>query len=156
MRVYLPATVATLAALARTGELGPAPLTGYAVTAALQETYADSDEEELEYLATTLAAEDSFRLVTQPQTAQAGDSANGAAPVARRVVVVVDLPDRQVTGFPEPLGAVEVADPVPHSAIAAFHLDDPDFALDPDDPDAAADQELLWYAAQELGDLVDP
>lgn len=152
MRVYLPATVATLAALARTGELGPAPLTGYAVTAALQETYADSDEEELEYLATTLAAEDSFRLVTQPPAAPA----EGAAPAARRVVVVADLPDRQVAHRPEPLGAVEVADPVPHSAIAAFHLDDPDFALDPADPEAAAEQELLWYAAQELGDLVDP
>ena len=149
MRVYLPATSATLADLARTGELGPAPLTGYAVTAAVQEAYADSDEEELEYLATTLAAEDSFQLVAKALAA-------GTGTAARRVVVVVDLPDRQVAGLQEPLGAVEVAGPVPHSAVAAFHLDDPDFALDPAEPEAAADQELLWYAAQELGDLVDP
>ena len=64
MRVYLPATLATLAELARTGELGPAPLRGYAVTGALKAAYADGDEEELEYFAMSLAAADSLELLS--------------------------------------------------------------------------------------------
>jgi len=145
MRVYFPATPAILADLARTGELGPAPLRGYAVTEAVREAYGESDEEELEYLATGLAAEDSFRLL-----------AAAAPPAARRVVIAAELPDGQVDESGEPLGAVTLGHVVPISAVAAFHVDDPDFAIDPDDPDGAADQELLWYAAQEIGDLLRP
>lgn len=147
MRVYLPSTLSALSGLARTGELGPAPLRGYAVTGALRDAYADSDDEELEYFATTLAAEDSFQLVTAPATPPTG---------ARRVVVAADLPDGEVTADPSALGAITLAGPVPRTAVAAFHVDDPDFAPDPADPEAAAEQELLWYAAQELGDLVEP
>ncbi|HEV2639716.1 MAG TPA: hypothetical protein VGX23_31580 [Actinocrinis sp.] len=146
MRVYLSATFAALADLARTGELGPAPLSGYAVTEALREAFDETDDEELEYFATTLAAEDSFRLVTEPS----------AAGPARRVVVVADLSDGQVAADLDPPGAVRLAGPVPRSAIASYHVDEPDFAADPKDPEAAADQELLWYAAQELGDLLEP
>lgn len=145
MRVYLPSTLSALAELARTGELGPAAPHGYAVTGALRDAYADSDDEELEYFATSLAAEDSFALVTAP----------GAGSPARRVVVVADLPDPQVTAAADVLGAVTPIGPVPRAAIAAFHLDDPDFVPDPADPEAAADQELLWYAAQELEDLIE-
>ena len=147
MRVYLPSTLSALSGLAKTGELGPAPLRGYAVTGALRDAYRESDDEELEYFATTLAAEDSFQLVT---------SASTPGQHARRVVVAADLPDGRITAEAEPLGAVTLAGPVPGNAIAAFHVDDPDVALDPADPEAAADQELLWYAAQELGDLVEP
>jgi hypothetical protein len=145
MRVYLPSTLSALAELARTGELGAVSLHGYAVTGALRDAYSESDDEELEYFATTLAAEDSFTL-----------AAATASPSARRVVVAAELPDAQVTAAAEPLGAVTLAGPVPRSAIAAFHVDDPEFKLDAGDPEAAADQELLWYAAQELGDLVEP
>ena len=145
MRVYLPATPAILADLARTGELGPAPLRGYAVTAAVQEEYSESDEEELEYLATSLAADDSFQLVKDL-----------ARPAARRVVIAAEVPDAQVKESGEVTGAVVLDLAVALAAVAAFHVDDPDFALDPADPEGAADQELLWYAAQELGDLLEP
>ena len=147
MRVYLPATTAILADLARTGELGPAPLRGYAVTEAVRKAYDESDEEELEYWATCLAAEDSFRLL-------AAGAADTIAP--RRVVIAAELADGLLTAAAEPLGAVSLADPVPLTRVAAFHLDDPAFTVDPDDPEGAADQELLWYAAQELGDLLRP
>src|ERR1035438_421630 len=56
MRVYLPATLPALADLLRTGEIGPVPLTGFAVTPALREWYASGDLEELEYVAMTHAA----------------------------------------------------------------------------------------------------
>jgi len=153
MRVYLPATTAILADLARTGELGPAPLRGYAVTEAVRKAYDESDEEELEYWATCLAAEDSLRLLA----AGAADTGPTAAPFApRRVVIAAELADGLLTAAAEPLGAVSLADPVPLTRVAAFHLDDPAFTVDPDDPEGAADQELLWYAAQELGDLLRP
>jgi hypothetical protein len=165
MRVYLPATPAILADLARSGEIGPAPVRGYAVTDAVREAYDDSDEEELEYLATGQAAEDSFRLAVAatpglvPGLAPgpASEVAPGAAPGSvRRVVIVAELSGARVEEVGDPLGAVVLAQAVPLSAVAAFHLDDPDFTLDPGDPEGAADQELLWYAAQELGDLVEP
>ena len=47
MRVYLPATTQTLREMVDTGELGPAPLTGFAVTPQLQAWYRDGDTEEL-------------------------------------------------------------------------------------------------------------
>jgi hypothetical protein len=150
MRVYLPATTATLADLARTGELGPAPLRGYAVTGAVREAYDKSDEEELEYWATCLAAEDSFRLLA---AGAADDDSTAARLAPRRVVIAAELADGLLTAA-EPLGAVTLAEALPLRAVAAFHLDDPAFSVDPGDPEGAADQELLWYAAQELGDLL--
>ena len=47
MRVYIPATLPILSELAKRGELGPGPLTGYGVTPALREWYVEGDEEEL-------------------------------------------------------------------------------------------------------------
>jgi len=50
MRVYLPATSRLLRRLADTGVLGPAPMTGFAVTPGLREHYLDDDVEELEQI----------------------------------------------------------------------------------------------------------
>ena len=55
-RVYLPATLAQLAVLRESGELPP-PGEAHAVTPALREWYAEGDEEELEYVAFTRAAQ---------------------------------------------------------------------------------------------------
>ena len=63
MRVYLPATLPALRELLDRGELGPPPLPAYAVTGALREWYAEGDDEELEYVALTLAARASVRLL---------------------------------------------------------------------------------------------
>lgn len=51
MRVYVPLTLSGLAAAHRAGEIGPGPLTAYAVTPALREWYVSDDIEELEYAA---------------------------------------------------------------------------------------------------------
>ena len=45
MRVYLPVTSTMLRELVDTGTVGPAPLTGFAVTPALREWYVDDDAE---------------------------------------------------------------------------------------------------------------
>ncbi|MFD0887998.1 DUF6912 family protein, partial [Streptosporangium algeriense] len=91
MRVYLPCTLPALARVATVGELGPAPLTGYAVTPALVEWYASGDTEELEYVALTEAARASLRMIAE-------DRADGLKVPARRVVIAAEVPDDEVNG----------------------------------------------------------
>ncbi|MBB5624611.1 hypothetical protein BJ981_000310 [Sphaerisporangium krabiense] len=168
MRVYLPCTLPGLARAAATGEVGPAPLTGYAVTPALIEWYVSGDTEELEYVALTDAARASLRML-------AADRADGVEVPARRVVVAAEVPDAAVTAGVdlEDRSRVRVPVTVPLSAVAAVHVDDteavPDiesavaavFAADGGDDDArfevdgAEAHELMWYATQEIPDLLD-
>jgi hypothetical protein len=164
VRVYLPATLPLLGALLRAGRFDP-PSQGHAVTAELREWYAEGDQEELEYVAFTRAAQAALYLLR----------ADPAAP-RRRVVVSVDLPPAQVTGSASAeLGdsEVRVAGPVPLSAVAALHCDAADAAeavsvaadsvveADSGDPDAqfavdaAEDYELQWYDVTELDKLVE-
>ncbi len=162
MRVYLPATLSTLACLLRAGEIGPAPVRGFAVTPALREWYASGDLEELEYVAMTHAGRASLRLL-------AGDP---AAP-RRRVVLAAEVPQGLVGhngGFDDPT-AVEIGAPVTVSQVVSGHVDEvlamTDIAeavaalpaADRGDDDAqfvvdgAEGHELLWYASQELAYL---
>ena len=102
MRVYLPATLSTLASLLRAGEISPAPVRGFAVTPALRESYASGDLEELEYVAMTHAGRASLRLL----------AADPDAP-RRRVVLAADIPDGLIAhngGFDDPT-MVEVGAP---------------------------------------------
>src|SRR5579875_471932 len=85
MRIYLPTTTTGLRELLVTGAVGPAPLTGFAVTPALREWYLDDDAEALEYAAFSEAARGSLRLL----------DADGSA-ARRRVVVAADVPDGSV------------------------------------------------------------
>ncbi|MEV4258575.1 hypothetical protein AB0J52_35920 [Spirillospora sp. NPDC049652] len=163
MRVYLPTTFAALARVLKDREAGPAPLTGYAVTPALREWYAAADIEELEYAAMASAARASLRLLADDPE---------AAP--RRVVLAAEVPDavvRQVNDEDEP-ARVEVSAAVPWKKIAAGHVDGAEAeadvraavaavpAADAGDDDAAfavdgaEGHELLWYATQELADLL--
>ncbi|MET9493177.1 hypothetical protein [Streptomyces sp. NPDC006552] len=168
MRVYVPLSLPRLAEAYRAGELGPAPFTAYAVTPALREWYLSDDIEELEYAALNRAALASLRLL-------AGEP--GAA--RRRVVVAVDVPDRAAavdpgSGLdPSALGEVSVRESVPLAKAAAVHVDADDAeadvtaaaaalgAADHGDDDAqfvvdgAEDHELLWFATQEIANLVD-
>ncbi|GAA3444374.1 DUF6912 family protein [Planomonospora venezuelensis] len=167
MRVYLPCTLPALARVATVKELGPAPLTGYAVTPALTEWYASGDTEELEYVALTEAARASLRML-------AADRADGVEVAARRVVIAAEVPDDDV-GMGTDLrerARVRLARAVPMEKIAAVHVDDQAAAEDvesalaalpaadggDDDArftvDGAEAHELLWYATQEIPDLV--
>ncbi|GAA3241710.1 DUF6912 family protein [Nonomuraea helvata] len=167
MRVYLPCTLPALATAVQAGELGPAPLTGYAVTPALTEWYASGDTEELEYVALTEAARASLRML-------AADLADGLEAAPRRVVVAAEVPDRSVSAGAdlEERARVRLADPIPLAKVAAVHIDDheagPDIeaavaalpAADAGDDDArftvdgAEAHELMWYATQEIPDLL--
>ncbi|MGY4769871.1 DUF6912 family protein (plasmid) [Kribbella sp. CWNU-51] len=163
MRVYIPSTLRLLDAACHAGELGPAPLTAYAVTPALREWYAEGDDEELEYAAMAQAARASMGLLAaDPGTAR------------RRVVVAAE-----VSAVPPADGSVELGDArlglqvvIPWTAVAAVHLDAAgaaavvgkaadlwDAAQNGDDDalfalDSCEGEDLLWYATQEIPDLL--
>ncbi|WP_283138446.1 DUF6912 family protein [Rhizohabitans arisaemae] len=167
MRVYLPSTLAALALVVSKGELGPAPLTGHAVTPALTEWYASGDNEELEYIAMIEAARVSLRML-------AADRADGFPISARRVVLAAEVPDAEVWAGTdlEERSRVRLASPIPVDRIAAVHVDDPSAmpdieaamdalaAADGGDDDAsftvdgAEAHELMWFATQEVPDLL--
>ncbi|OUC95618.1 DUF6912 family protein [Streptosporangium minutum] len=167
MRVYLPCTLPALARVVTLGELGPAPLTGYAVTPALVEWYVSGDTEELEYVALTEAARASLRML-------AADRADGVRVAARRVVIAAEVPDGSVSAGAEleERARVRLAAAIPMAGIAAVHVDDLSAvedveaaivalpAADRGDDDArfvldgAEANELLWYATQEIPDLI--
>jgi len=163
VRVYLPATVPMLRSLLDDGELGSPPLRAFAVTPAVREWYVTSDVEELEYAALREAAAASLRLI---------DADPGAA--RRRVVVVADLPDAEVTPKPQlERAVVELSAAVPLSRVAAVHADTAEAEpavraaanvvleadLGSDDAqfvvDGAEGYELAWYATQEIGALIE-
>lgn len=163
MRVYLPATFTVLRSLLDTGQVGEPPVPGYAVTGELREWYAEGDQEELEYVATTLAARASLRLLDADPDA-----------VRRRVVVVAEVPDAAVELVARvDRAAVRVTSPVRLKDVQAVHVDDtaavPDVTVAVDavveadlgSEDAAfrmeqaEGHELGWYATQEIGALLE-
>jgi hypothetical protein len=162
VRVYVPATVPMLAALRASGRLGDGPLVAHAVTPALREWYAEGDDEELEYVAFTRAAQGALRLLRH----------DPAAP-RRRVVVSADVPSTALVREDVELGssAVRLPQPVSLAEVASVHVDGADaadqvaaaadvveeaLAGDPDAQftvDGAEDHELEWYAVTELDQL---
>ncbi|MGH3327384.1 MAG: DUF6912 family protein [Streptomycetales bacterium] len=162
MRVYLPATLPVLAAFVGAGGVGPAPVLAFAVTPSLREWYTSGDLEELEYASLLEAARQSLRLLEQDPLAP-----------RRRVVLAADVPDGSVAPAPDlnratvRLGAV-----IPLTDVVSVHVDAPEaaddvgagvaavVAADLGDEDArfvvdgVEDHELLWYAVQEIPDLL--
>jgi hypothetical protein len=162
VRAYLPTSTSGLRALLDTGELGPAPLTAFAVTPALREWYVDDELEELEYAAMNEAARASLRLLDADPTA-----------ARRRVVVALDAPDSDVEVRDDlDRGVVRLQKVATMAQIASVHVDDADaedsvaaaaaavIAADLGDQaaqdrvDDAEGYELSWYATQELADLL--
>jgi hypothetical protein len=162
MRVYMPATMPQLAILRERGEL-TAPVEVHAVTPTLREWYAEGDEEELEYVAFTRAAQAALQLLRH----------DPAAP-RRRVVVSADIPASSMVVRDIELGSSVVRLPQALSLkeIASIHVDGADaaevvaaaadvideaMAGDPDAQftvDSAEDHELEWYAVSELDELL--
>jgi hypothetical protein len=159
MRVYLPTTLSALGSALVAGEVGPAPVKGFAVTPALREWYVGGDIEELEYMAMTLAARASLRMLHKDTNAP-----------RRRVVLAAELSEDLVSpanGFTKP-GQVAVTLPVALEDVVSGHVDAQEAEADIDaaaaalpaadagDGDAkfvvdgAEGHELLWYATQEL------
>jgi hypothetical protein len=162
VRVYVPATVPQLAVLRADGQLGTGPMVAHAVTPALREWYAEGDEEELEYVAFTRAAQAALQLLRH----------DPAAP-RRRVVVSADVSSTALVREDVELGssAVRLPQPVSLKEVAAVHVDGTDaaeavaaaadvveeaLAGDPDAQfivDGAEDHQLEWYAVSELDQL---
>ncbi|GAB2472442.1 DUF6912 family protein [Xylanimonas ulmi] len=164
MRLYVPATLDDLdsADVTDVGATWTVPgRLAHAVTAGLQTSFPDEDEEGLEWQAFLAAAHDSLLRVAE--------SPDG---VRLRVVVTVEVPD-DVVQVPRArtnaLSQVCVTDDVPGVEVVALHVDEPDAFLDIADVlDAAADEapgadaalddaiqrvtdrDLLWYAPAEL------
>ncbi len=163
VRVYVPATVPMLAILRAEGRLGEAATVAHAVTPALREWYAEGDEEELEYVAFTRAAQDALRLLRH----------DDAAP-RRRVVISADVPAAELVREEAELGSSTVRLPgaVRFAQVASIHVDDVEavetvgaaaaaveeaLSGDPDAQftvDSAEDHELAWYAVSELDELL--
>jgi hypothetical protein len=163
MRVYVPSTLRLLSAACNAGEVGPAPLTVYAVTPALREWYAEGDDEELEFAAMAQAARASVGLLAaDPGTAR------------RRVVIAAE-----VSAVPPADGSVELGDArlelhvvIPWRSVVSVHLDAIqattvigkaadlwDAAQNGDDDaqfavDSCEGEDLMWYATQEIPDLL--
>src|SRR5687768_16448695 len=108
-----------LTALRAAGQLADGSLEAHAVTPALREWYAEGDEEELEYVAFTRAAQGALRLLRHDQ----------AAP-RRRVVVSADVPASALVRENVELGSstVRLPKPVTLAEVAAIHVDGADAA----------------------------
>ena len=158
MRVYLPLTLTGLAELHASGRVGPAPLAAHAVTERLRRDWDGGDDEELEYAALMAAAFDSLVAI----------GSTGAA--TRRVVVAAEVDDTDVAVGDDET-AVRLTADVPLARIQAVHVDDADAEADvraalEQLPAALAgdgqalgavsliDHELLWFATQEIPDLL--
>ena len=161
MRVYLATTMTGLVRLLADESL--ASPTAHAVTPGLREWYVEGDAEELEYAALTTAARASLRLL-----------ADDPAVPPRRVVVAAEVADATARPAPDvERGAVRLSEPVSLRAVVSAHVDDTAAeddvrravaalaAADRGDEDAqflvdgVEDHELGWYAAQEIGPLVE-
>jgi hypothetical protein len=162
VRVYVPATVPMLSALRASGQLGVGPTVAHAVTPALREWYAEGDEEELEYVAFTRAAQAALQLLRHDPSAP-----------RRRVVVSADVASDALIREDVDLGSstVRLPQPVALKEVASIHVDgagaaeevgaaadvvEEALAGDPDAQftvDGAEDHELEWYAVSELDEL---
>jgi hypothetical protein len=160
IRIYLPATLPDLAELRDRGQLREEHHgVAHAVTPSLREWYAEGDEEELEYVAFTRAAQAALVLLRQAPDAP-----------RRRVVISADVPRASLGQADRELGSSQIplAGPVTLGAVAAIHVDDAgaesdvgaavkvvDEALAGDSDaqftvDATEDHELAWYDVSEL------
>ena len=163
VRVYVPATVPMLTEMRSSGQLGDGPTVAHAVTPALREWYAEGDEEELEYVAFTRAAQAALQLLRHDPEAP-----------RRRVVVSADVASTALVREDVELGSSTVRLPLAVSLkeVASIHVDSAGAAEDVSaaadvvaeaqagDPDAqftvdsAEDHELEWYAVTELDELI--
>jgi hypothetical protein len=168
-RVYLPATLATLATAYVAGRF-EAGYAAHAVTGAIREWYTDGGTEELEYAAFAEAAEASLRLLAAELAAEERYE-------NRRVVIAADVaPSCLLADAAFGSGAfrstVRLTCTVPFELVASVHVDGDEArtavadavravpAADGGDDDArfmldeAQAHDLLWYDVSEIADLI--
>jgi hypothetical protein len=159
MRVFVAATIPMLADLHRTGLLRVSQGTAFAVTPALRE-YLEGDAEELEYAALAEAALASLGLLAAdpsapPQRAVVALDAAEAVPDATHGRAGVQLAETvrigQVASVHVDAADAEATVRAAIGAYAAAHMGDAEAAIVVEDTEGF---ELLWYATQELPDLL--
>jgi hypothetical protein len=138
VRVYVPASLGSLARFVEEGGIGPSPVHAHAVTEWLRESWPEADEEEWAYAALMAAADDAA-------TALANSQAEEDRP--RRVVVVAEV--ERVTEDRES-SAVSVGAAIAMRLVRAVHADTED--IDPSAPERLGD--LGWFGVQEIPDLL--
>jgi hypothetical protein len=146
VRLYLPVTLLDVDAAASRPDVDVRR--AHAVTPALRELFPDDDDEGLEYAAQLAAADDSLELL-----------ASTADAPRLRVVLSADVEDGAVTVLADEIpSAVELAGPVPWTAVVCAHVDEPAATDDvtqalTGDEEAVErldERDLLWYDATEL------
>lgn len=155
VRVFVPCSIGALAQVGSGDTLLPPRTEAHGVTDALRAEFSDADDEELEYLAMTAAAQRSLELV------------DDEGPYGR-AVLAVDVHSVEPAGSEDPTvvlldSAVRLAD------LVSVHVDSADaapavraarsaLAEQAEDADArferCLDHELGWYAATELDEVV--
>ncbi|MGH8965079.1 MAG: DUF6912 family protein [Actinomycetes bacterium] len=158
-RVYVSTSLTGLAVVMASGGIGPVPFVAHAETDRLKAEYADVGEEEWEYAAMSAAAKGAIGMLTEDDP-------------PRRVVLALDAATVAPVDGAEP-SLVEVQEVVKTTDIAAVHVDSVDAEDDvraaagawadaeagdetaQEAVDRALDRELGWFAAQEIGDLLD-
>jgi hypothetical protein len=137
VRIYVPATLARLAAYLGDGGIGPTPVHARAVTAWLRAEWPEADEEQWEYAALMAAADDSAVLLSDEDQ-------------PRRVVLAADV---EAVSESEDSTLVTVDQAFPFRLVKAVHADTVDLERAASyDPEAIGD--LAWYAVQEIPDLL--
>lgn len=134
-RIYLPLDTARMRELAETRSLARVPLGAFAVTGRLERSLPTGDEEEWEYAAMCEAAE-------------AAAAGRGAART-KRVIAAADVDGDWVSEAASEgaaLAAVTVSEPVQLRDIVSFHVDEA--------PGADGTEDLLWYDATELDEVI--
>ncbi len=141
VRVYVPASLGSLARFVEEGGIGPSPVHAHAVTEWLRESWPEGDEEEWAYAALMAAADDA---ATGLATSAAGEADEDRP---RRVVVVAEVQgvteDREST-------AVTVDAAIALRLVQAVHADTED--IDPASPEDLGD--LGWFGVQEIPALL--
>ncbi len=131
VRVFVPLTWSGLAAFVETGRI-PGPLRAHAVTDDLRRAWPEADQDDGEYAALLAAAGASRDLAEDPG--------------ARRVVIAADVSSVEAVGEAEAATEVDLAHDVVWRNVAAAHLDEA--------PGAADDDDLSWFATQEIAGLL--
>jgi hypothetical protein len=170
MQIYIPVTLPMLQQLVTDESLWPVNGTAFAVTPRLREAYAEGDDEELGDVALREAAMASLRLLAG--VADGAGQPGETIPAPRRAVLVADVAD--VTLRPDLDDAVvRIKAPVTTEDVVAAFVDNAAAeahvtaavavidAADLGDEDAeltvgdAQDNDLAWYAVQELPFLLE-
>lgn len=152
MRIYIPATSTDIAR----DEILPRVI--HAATPDLHAMMPADDEEVLESIAMLAAADDSLRVLTALAAGR-----ETLRPL--RVVIAADVSDKLLEPVDDPdelPTALRLKGALPWTCVCSFHIDDATVADDivlalRGDEDAferVADEDLMWYDAEERADLI--